>query len=106
MIITNISDGSVTKEDLIQFNFRDISYSIASGARQISGVVGEQSYLSLDVQAALGKGPYEVSLGYVNHSYQAKPVAVDSPDALVMFWMAFPAGPNGPKTFVFQEQPA
>lgn len=104
MIITNIADGQVTQDDLVQFNFRPIAYTVASGARQVSGTVEAQAYLDLNVQPTLGSGPYQVTLGYVNHSYQAKPVTVDSPDALVMFWMAFPAGPNGPQTFVFKQQ--
>lgn len=102
MIVTNIADGQVTSSDLIEFNFRDISYSIAASGQTISGQVSAQSYKNVDV-AAIGSGPYTVTLGYVNHSYQAKPVVVDSADALVMFWMAFPAGPNGPKTFVYKK---
>jgi hypothetical protein len=104
MIITNIADGQVTKDDLVEFNFRDIAYEISAGAQKVTGQVPAQSYRNLDVQSALGPGPYQVGLGYVNHSYFAKPVTVNSADALVMFWMAFPAGPNGPKTFVFEKK--
>jgi len=102
MIVTNIADGSVTSSDLIEFKFRDISYSIATSGQTLSGQVKAQSYKDVDV-AAIGSGPYTVTLGYVNHSYQAKPVVVDSADALVMFWMAFPSGPNEPKTFVYKK---
>jgi hypothetical protein len=104
MIITNIADGQVTSNDLVEFNFRDIAYQVAAGTKSLSGQVAASSYSSVDVQSALGSGPYQVTLGYVNQSYQAAPVTVDSADALVMFWMAFPAGPNSPKTFVFEEQ--
>lgn len=102
MIVTNIADGQVTSNDLVEFNFRDIAYSITASGQTLSGQVSAQSYKSVDV-GAIGSGPYTVTLGYVNHSYQAKPVVVDSADALVMFWMAFPSGPNGPKTFVYKK---
>lgn len=104
MIINSMADAQVTQDKLITFNFRPISYEIvASSGQKISGEVPAQQYATVDA-AALGKAPYKVTLGYVNHSYQAQPVTVDSPDALCTFWMAFPAGPNGPKTFVFNKQ--
>jgi len=104
MVITNIADGAVNNNGLVQFNFRDIAYEIAGGGKKLTGTVKAQTYLNLNVQL-LGNPPYSVTLGYVNHSYQAQPVQVDSADALVMFWMAFPAGPNFPQTFVFGQQP-
>lgn len=102
MIINSIADGQVTSNDLVEFKFRPISYSISGGGRTISGEVQAQTYESVNVND-LGSGPYKVTLGYVNHSYQAQPVSVSSPDAMVTFWMAFPAGPNGPKTFIFEQ---
>jgi hypothetical protein len=102
MIINSIADGQVTDKKLVEFNFRPISYSIKGSGRTISGEVAEKTYQSVDV-SGLGTGPYEVSLGYVNHSYQAQPVTVSSADAMVTFWMAFPAGPNGPVSFVFDK---
>jgi hypothetical protein len=106
MIINSMADAQVTNDKLVQFNFRDISYAIQSSSGQtITGQVKAQSYLNVNA-GAIGSGPYKVTLGYVNHSYQAQPVVVDSADAMVTFWMAFPAGPNGPKTFVFQQQTA
>jgi hypothetical protein len=103
MIVNSMADGQVTSSDLIEFNFRDIAYSISANGQKLSGEVSAQSYRNVDVDA-LGGGPYTVTLGYVNESYQAKPVVVDSADAMVTFWMAFPAGPNGPKTFVFEKE--
>jgi hypothetical protein len=104
MIINSMADASVSKDDLITFKFRPISYEItASSGQKISGEVPAQQYADVNV-AAIGGAPYKVALGYVNHSYQAQPVTVDSPDALCTFWMAFPAGPNGPKTFVFKNK--
>lgn len=102
MIITNIADGQVTDNKAIQFNFRPIAYTVTSGTKTISGQVPAQSYENLNV-SAMGSGPYQVTLGYVNESYQAKPVTVDSPDALVMFWMYFPAPPGTPITMVFEQ---
>jgi len=103
MIITNIADGQVTSDRLVEFNFRNIAYSVTGdNGTTISSQVPAQAYTDIDVTAA-GGPPYTVTLGYVNGSYQAAPVSVDSADALVMFWMAFPAGPNGPKTFVFEK---
>jgi len=102
MIIDSIADGQVTQDRLVEFNFRDIAYSITANGQTLSGQVKAQSYKDVDVKA-IGSGPYAVTLGYVNHSYQAKPVVVDSADAMAIFWMAFPAGPNGPKTFVFKK---
>lgn len=106
MIINSMADAQVTKEDLIQFNFRDIAYSVQSvNGQTLSGQVKAQAYANVNA-GAIGSGPYKVTLGYVNHSYQAQPVMVDSADAMVTFWMAFPAGPNGPKTFIFNQQKA
>jgi predicted class III extradiol MEMO1 family dioxygenase len=102
MIVTNIADGQVTSSDLVEFKFRDIAYSITSSGQTLSGQVQAKSYKNVDV-AAIGSGPYTVTLGYVNHSHQAKPVVVDSADALVMFWMAFPSGPNVATTFVYKK---
>lgn len=103
MIINSIADGQVTAKQLIEFNFRDISYSVSGSNSTLTGTVGAGQYQEVDA-GATGSGPYKVTLGYVNHSYQAQPVSVDSEDAMVTFWMAFPAGPNGPKSFVFQRQ--
>ncbi len=100
MIINSMADAQVTSDKLIEFNFRNISYLIESKSKKLSGEVAAKTYENVDV-ASLGSAPYKVTLGYVNHSYQAQPVVVDSPDAMVTFWMAFPAGPNGPKSFVF-----
>ncbi len=103
MIITNIADGQVTNDKLVEFNFRDIAYSVTGdNGTTISSQVPAQGYTDIDVTAA-GNPPYTVQLGYVNGSYRAAPVTVNSPDALCMFWMAFPAGPNGPTTFVFEK---
>jgi hypothetical protein len=102
MIINSIADGQVTDKQLVEFNFRPISYSIKGGGKTISGEVAAKTYEAVDV-GGLGSGPYEVSLGYVNHSYQANPVSVASSDAMVTFWMAFPSGPNGPVSFVFEK---
>ncbi len=103
MIITNIADGQVTSNKLVEFNFREIAYSVTGdNGTTISSKIPAKGYTDIDVTAA-GGPPYTVTLGYVNHSYQAKPVSVDSADALCMFWMAFPAGPNGPETFVFEK---
>lgn len=103
MIINSMADGSVTKDDLIEFNFRPISYSISSNGTTLSGEVNAGEYADVDTRS-LGPGPFTVELGYVNHSYQAEAVTVDSPDAMVTFWMAFPAGPNGPKSFIVAKQ--
>lgn len=101
MIVNSMADAQVTSDKLVEFNFRNISYLIESKSKKLSGEVAAKTYENVDV-TSLGSAPYTVTLGYVNHSYQAKPVVVDSPDAMVTFWMAFPAGPNGPKTFVFE----
>lgn len=103
MIINSIADGQVTANGLVEFNFRDISYSISGSSSTLSGTVAAGQYHSVNASAT-GSGPYKVSLGYVNHSYQAQPVMVEDDSALVTFWMAFPAGPNGPKTFVYSQQ--
>ena len=103
MIINSIADGQVTSADLVEFRFRPISYSITGSQSTLTGTVNAGEYANVDATAT-GSGPWQVSLGYVNHSYQAKPVPVDSSDAMVTFWMAFPAGPNGPKSFVFNRQ--
>ncbi len=104
MIINSIADGSVSADQYVKFNFRNISYTIETKSKKLSGEVLASTYENVDV-ASLGSAPYTVTLGYVNHSYQAKPVVVDSPDAMVTFWMAFPAGPNGPESFVFKAGP-
>ena len=101
MIITNIADGQVTDQKLVEFNFREISYSIKGSTGEISGAVPAESYMNVDATKA-GEPPYTVTLGYVNQSYQAEPVSVGTDDSLCMFWMAFPCGPNGPKTFVYE----
>ncbi len=103
MIINSIADGQVTSNQLVEFNFRPISYSVSGSKSTLTGTVNAGAYQQVDATAT-GTGPYKVTLGYVNHSYQAQPVSVDSNDAMVTFWMAFPAGPNGPKSFVFQRQ--
>ncbi|GAA4802154.1 hypothetical protein [Lysobacter hankyongensis] len=103
MIINSIADGQVTSNQLVEFNFRAISYSVSGSKSTLSGEVAAGHYQSIDATAT-GNGPYKVTLGYVNHSYQAQPVMVDSNDAMVTFWMAFPAGPNHPQTFVFANQ--
>ncbi|HEX4495775.1 MAG TPA: hypothetical protein VIE43_08920 [Thermoanaerobaculia bacterium] len=103
MIVNSIADGQVTSKDLVEFNFRNIAYSIKANGQTLSGEVKAQHYRQVDVET-LGKGPYTVTLGYVNHSYQAAPVVVDHAHAMVTFWMAFPAGPNGPTTFVFPKE--
>ena len=103
MIINSIADGQVTSTDLVQFNFRDIAYVITGTSRSLSGTVLAGQYENVDATVT-GSGPYKVTLGYVNQSYQAAPVSVDSNESLVTFWMAFPAGPNGPTAFVFSNQ--
>ena len=103
MIINSIADGQVQSNDLVTFNFRPIAYSITGSKGTLSGEVAANAYASVDA-AATGNPPYKVTVGYVNHSYQAKPVTVDSADAMVTFWMAFPAGPNGPTAFVYAQQ--
>jgi hypothetical protein len=100
MIINNMADASVGKSELITFSPRDIKATIRSGENVLSVVVPQNTYKDVDV-SKLGPSPYSVQLGYVNDSYMAKPVTV-SGDAMVTFWMAFPAGPNGPNTFVFK----
>jgi hypothetical protein len=102
MIITNIADGQVTDNKAIQFSFRPIAYTVTSGTKSLSGEVPAQSYENVNV-SAIGSAPYQVTLGYVNGSYQAKPVTVNSADALVMFWMYFPAPPGSPTTIVFEQ---
>ncbi len=102
MIINSMADAQVTASDLIEFNFRPIAFTIAGSKSKLSGEVPANAFQNIDATLT-GEGPYKVTLGYVNHSYQADPVTVESNDALVTFWMAFPAGPNGPKTFVFDK---
>jgi hypothetical protein len=106
MIINSIADGNVDSKGKVTFKFRNISYTIETKSKKLSGEVLASTYEDVDV-APLGSAPYTVTLGYVNHSYQAQPVVVDSPDAMVTFWMAFPAGPNtnGPESFVFNAGP-
>jgi hypothetical protein len=103
MIINSMADGQVTANQLVEFSFRDIAYSISGSKSTLSGQVAAGHYENIDATVT-GNGPYKVTLGYVNQSYQAQPVMVDSNDSLVTFWMAFPAGPNGPGTFVFANQ--
>jgi len=103
MIINSIADGQVQANDLVTFNPRDILYTIKGSSGSLTGTVAAQSYASVNA-AATGRPPYEVTLGYVNQSYQAKPVTVDRDDAMVTFWMCFPAGPNGPTTLVYANQ--
>ncbi len=100
MIINSMADASVTDKQLVEFNLRPIAYSLEAAGGKLTGTVNAGESRNVDA-GAIGGGPYKVTLGYVNHSYQAQPVSVDSNDALVTFWMAFPAGPNGPKSFVF-----
>ena len=104
MIINSMADAQVQSNDLISFSSRPISYQIDSPTGSLKGTVPQNAYASLNVSSVLGSGPYQVTLGYVNHSWQAKPVTVNSPDAMVTFWMAFPAGPNGPQTFIFSDE--
>ena len=103
MIINSMADAQVTDNDLVEFNFRPISYEIKSSTGTLSGEIGASSYLFIKPDD-LGEAPYTVTLGYVNHSYQAAPVSVGDANAMCTFWMAFPAGPNGPKTFVTSRQ--
>lgn len=103
MIINSIADGQVTSDELVEFKFRPISYSISGSNSTITGTVNKDEYLDVDAKAT-GSGPYKVELGYVNHSHQAQPVEVASADAMVTFWMGFPSGPNRAKTFVYEQQ--
>jgi hypothetical protein len=103
MIINSLADATVTSNQLVEFSLRDISYSVSGSKSTLSGTVAAGQYLDIDATVT-GSGPYKVTLGYVNHSHQAAPVMVDSSDALVTFWMAFPTGPNVAKTFVFEQQ--
>ncbi|MFT5684574.1 MAG: hypothetical protein ACI8RZ_005515 [Myxococcota bacterium] len=102
MIINNLSDASVSDAKLITFNERDIKYVIDSTQGQLTGEVKSNTYRDVSV-ASLGNGPFKVTLGYVNDSYRAAPVEVDNSSAMLSFWMAFPAGPNGPKTLVYSK---
>ncbi|NIK00646.1 hypothetical protein [Xanthomonas cannabis] len=103
MIINSLADGQVTSNQLVEFTLRPISYSLEGSSGTLTGTVNAGECRNVDA-SAVGKGPYKVTLGYVNHSYQAQPVSVDDNDALVTFWMAFPAGPNGPQSLVFPLQ--
>lgn len=104
MIINSIADAQVTDNKLIEFKFREIAYSVTgSNGSTLSGTVNAGEYREIDAKST-GSAPYKVSLGYVNKSVQAQPVSVDSDDAMVTFYMAFPSGPNGPKSFVFLRQ--
>ena len=102
MIINSMADAQVTSSDLIEFNFRPIAFTIAGSKSKLSGEVPANGYQEIDATLT-GEGPYKVTLGYVNHSYQADPVMVENNASLLTFWMAFPAGPNGPKTYVFDK---
>ncbi|RNF83108.1 hypothetical protein [Montanilutibacter psychrotolerans] len=103
MIINSIADGNVTTDRLVEFKPRPISYNIKGSTGVLTGEVAANAYVDVDARST-GSGPYQVTVGYVNHSYEAKPVAVDSNDSLVTFWMAFPAGPNRPTSFVYTKQ--
>lgn len=103
MIINSIADGQVEANDLVVFNPREILYSIKGSTSTLTGTVAPQSYATVNA-AATGRPPYEVTVGYVNQSYQAKPVTVEREDAMVTFWMCFPAGPNRPTTLVYARQ--
>lgn len=103
MIINSMADAQVQANDLVTFSPRPISYSIKGSKSTLSGTIPANEYAVVDA-AATGTPPYEVTLGYVNHSYQAKPVIVERADAMLTFWMAFPAGPNGPTTFTYVQQ--
>ncbi|HEY6329674.1 MAG TPA: hypothetical protein VI756_10060 [Blastocatellia bacterium] len=102
MIVSSIADFQVTKDDLVQFNFRPIRYEIKGSKSTIEGEVPVNSYAVPDASAT-GAPPYTVTLGYVNESYTAKPVQVNSNDSLVTFSMGFPAGPNFPQTFIYSK---
>ena len=103
MIINSIADGQVQANDLVTFSPRDILYTIKGSTGSLTGTIAAQSYAQVNA-AATGRPPYQVTLGYVNQSYQAKPVTVERDDAMVTFWMCFPAGPNGPTTLVYAAQ--
>lgn len=103
MIINSIADANVTTDRLVEFSPRPISYNIKGSTGVLSGEVDANAYVVVDARST-GSGPYQVTLGYVNHSHQAKPVAVDSNDSLVTFWMAFPSGPNRSQSFVYTQQ--
>jgi hypothetical protein len=102
MIVNSIASFEVTNDDLVQFNFRAIKYEIKGSKSTITGEVPINSFGVVDA-AATGDAPYTVTLGYVNDSYQAKPVQVRSNDSLVTFSMGFPAGPNFPQTFIYSK---
>jgi hypothetical protein len=104
MIINSIADYQVTKDQNVAFNFRDIKYIVSGSSRKIEGIVPKNGYDEFDA-AELGAPPYTVQVGYVNDSYRAAPIQVNSNDTLVTFRMGFPAPPNGPATFVYNKKP-
>jgi hypothetical protein len=102
MIINSIADFQVENDKLVSIpRERPIKYEIKGSSSTLTGEVPAKHFRVVDAKAT-GKPPYTVVLGYINDSYVAAPVVVDTDDTLLCFSMGFPAGPNRPQTFVYK----